>query len=106
MCATLVPRSHWRRGSAFWRKSAVDAVLSDTWMTHSASSLDQALAAYTRDSAWVEFMEDRKGQLTPGYLADIVILSGDIVKTAPEAVRELRPVMTICDGVVAYRTGA
>jgi predicted amidohydrolase YtcJ len=69
-------------------------------------SLDQALAAYTRDSAWVEFMEDRKGQLTPGYLADIVILSGDIVKTAPEAVRELRPVMTICDGVVAYRTGA
>ncbi|MDX3926183.1 MAG: amidohydrolase [Shinella sp.] len=65
-------------------------------------SLMETLAAYTRTSAWVEFMEDRKGVLKPGYLADIVVLSGDIEKTPYEDFAKLHPVATICDGKITH----
>lgn len=65
-------------------------------------SLMETLAAYTRTSAWVEFMEDRKGVLRPGYLADVVVLSGDIEAVPFDRLETLRPVMTICDGRVTY----
>lgn len=68
-------------------------------------TLMETLAAYTRTSAWVEFMEDRKGMLKPGYLADVVVLSGDIEAVAFDQLATLRPVMTICDGRVTYEAG-
>jgi predicted amidohydrolase YtcJ len=37
----------------------------------------EALTAYTRGSAYVEFQEHRKGVLKPGYLADFTLLSDD-----------------------------
>ncbi len=67
-----------------------------------AQTLDQALASYTRDNAWVEFTEDRKGMLKKGYLADLVLLDGDIEATPQEAIRELKVRTTICDGKVTY----
>ncbi|MFZ5672964.1 MAG: amidohydrolase [Pseudomonadota bacterium] len=65
-------------------------------------SLGDALAGYTRDGAWTEFMEDRKGRIAPGLLADIVVLSDDIERVAPETIDQLKPVVTICDGRVTY----
>ncbi|CAN7654364.1 amidohydrolase [Pararhizobium sp. LjRoot255] len=65
-------------------------------------SLMETLAAYTRTSAWVEFMEDRKGVLKPGYLADVVVLSGDIEAVPFDQLATLRPIMTVCDGRITY----
>jgi len=67
-----------------------------------AQTLDQALASYTRDNAWVEFAEDRKGMLKEGYLADLVLLDGDIEATPKKAIRELKVRTTICNGKVTY----
>ncbi|ESR23090.1 amidohydrolase [Lutibaculum baratangense] len=66
-------------------------------------TLHEALASYTRESAWVEFMEDRKGKLAPGYLADLVVLSGDVEQAPVETLHEIRPVTTICDGRITYQ---
>lgn len=66
-------------------------------------SLMELLAGYTRNGAWVEFMEDRKGVLKPGYLADVVVLNGDIEACAPDSVGALVPVTTICDGKITYQ---
>lgn len=65
-------------------------------------SLDDTLASFTRDGAWVEFAENDKGVLKPGYLADVVVLDGDIETTAPEAVDGLKVQATICDGRLTY----
>src|SRR5690606_20892215 len=65
-------------------------------------SLMDTLAAYTRDGAYAEFMEDRKGQIAPGMLADVVILSADIETVAPEAMDDVRVMTTICDGRVTF----
>ncbi len=65
-------------------------------------SLADTLASYTSDGAWTEFMEDRKGRIAPGMLADIVVLSGDIEAVAADEIDKLAPVVTICDGRVTY----
>ena len=65
-------------------------------------SLQDTLKGYTADGAWTEFMEDRKGRLAPGMLADIVVLSADIEAVEPEEIDKLHPVVTICDGRVTY----
>jgi predicted amidohydrolase YtcJ len=66
-------------------------------------SLHEALAGYTVEGAYAEFREDRKGRLRPGYLADLVILSGDLEKTDPEELHTVRPITTICGGKVTYQ---
>ncbi len=66
-------------------------------------SLSQALASYTRDGAFAEFMEARKGTLKSGMLADVAVLSADLEITDPEALHRVRPVVTICDGRVTYQ---
>jgi len=65
-------------------------------------TLAETLAAYTSTSAHVEFMEDRKGMLKPGYLADVVVLSANVETTAPQDLASIRPIVTICDGKVTY----
>ncbi len=65
-------------------------------------TLSETLAAYTKAGAYVEFMENRKGMLKPGFLADIVLLSGDVEAVASEDLAAIRPVLTICDGKVTY----
>ncbi len=67
-------------------------------------SLMEALEAYTAIGAWVEFMEDRKGVLKPGYLADVVILTKDIETVAPDDIMDtVRPAVTICDGRITFQ---
>ncbi len=68
--------------------------------------LDHVLQAYTAEGAWLEYMEDRKGVLKPGFLADLVVLDGDIHAVAPAEISRLRPIATICDGTVTYRRTA
>lgn len=65
-------------------------------------TLYQALSAYSRDSAYVEFAEDRKGRLAPGLLADIVVLGANIESTPVEGLHEVRPVVTVCGGKITY----
>jgi predicted amidohydrolase YtcJ len=62
-----------------------------------------AIAAYTLEPAFAEFEETRKGTLTVGKLADIVVLARDITKLAPEDVLQTRVDITIVEGQVAYR---
>jgi predicted amidohydrolase YtcJ len=64
--------------------------------------LHAVLAAYTTGGAWAERTEDRKGMLRPGYLADLVVLDGDIEATPAGRIGAMRVAQTICGGRVVW----
>ena len=64
--------------------------------------LGDALAAFTRDAAWAEHAEHRKGGLAPGMLADLAILDADLTRLSPAAVAGVRPRLTIVGGETVF----
>jgi predicted amidohydrolase YtcJ len=67
-----------------------------------AMTRDQALRSYTIDAAHAAYEEDLKGTLTPGKLADIVVLSQDLLTCPEPAILSTRVQHTIVGGSVAY----
>lgn len=65
-------------------------------------TLEETLIAYTRDAAYAEFRENQKGQLKPGFLADLVLLSTDIFRTPPEEIKNISPLLTLVNGKMTY----
>ena len=63
----------------------------------------EALRARTLDAAYAAFEEDIKGSLEPGKLADITVLSKDILEIPPEEILETKVLYTIVGGEVRYR---
>lgn len=68
-------------------------------------SRERALYSYTMGNAIAAFEEDIKGSLTPGKLADITVLSQDLLTVADEEIMNTEIVMTILGGEVRYRDG-
>jgi predicted amidohydrolase YtcJ len=64
---------------------------------------EEALASYTINNAFAAFEEDIKGSLTPGKLADIVVLNQDLLTVPDERVLETRVDLTILGGAIVYR---
>jgi predicted amidohydrolase YtcJ len=74
----------------------------DGWFSDERITLAEAVEHYTLGSAYAEFAEHRKGSLTAGKLADLVILSHDIFAVPPREILDTRPVMTIVGGRIVY----
>lgn len=64
--------------------------------------LRQAIDMYTTNGAYGSFEESRKGFLSEGCLADLVVLSEDPFDAAEAALKDIRVLMTIVDGEVRY----
>lgn len=62
----------------------------------------EALSCYTVGSAYAEFMEDRKGRLAPGMMADLVRLTADPTAVEPGEIRNIRVEETIVGGKTVY----
>jgi len=65
-------------------------------------SRPEALRSYTYNAAYAAFEEGSKGSLSPGKLADVVVLSKDIMAVPEEEIRDARVDYTIVGGKVAY----
>jgi hypothetical protein len=62
----------------------------------------EALKSYTINGAYAAFEEDIKGSLKPGKLADVTVLSKDILTVPDEEIRSARVLYTIVGGKVLY----
>ncbi len=62
----------------------------------------EALRGYTVNNAYASFEEDRKGSLAPGLLADITVLSRDILTIPVEEIPSTEVLYTIVGGRVLY----
>lgn len=67
-----------------------------------AMTREQALRSYTINNAYAAFEEDFKGSLTAGKLADLVVLSADILTVPQDEILETTIDYTILGGRVAY----
>lgn len=67
-----------------------------------AVTAEQALRAYTHGSAYAAHEDHRKGTLTPGKLADFVVLSDDLLSVPPTSIRELQIAATVVAGTFTH----
>jgi predicted amidohydrolase YtcJ len=63
----------------------------------------EALRAYTLAGAYGTFEDDIKGSIELGKLADLAILSDDILGIDPEAIKDLQVDLTMVDGKICYQ---
>jgi len=62
----------------------------------------EALRSYTLDAAYAAFEEEQKGSLTPGKLADVAVLSRDIMSVPEDEIPGARVLFTIIGGEVVF----
>jgi predicted amidohydrolase YtcJ len=65
-------------------------------------TIEEALKTYTLNAAYASFDEDKRGTVEPGKLADLTILSGDLLSVQSDEVRSSKVEMTIVNGKVVY----
>ncbi len=83
-------------------RATLDGKNSGGWIPEEKITLPEAVEAYTMGAAFTEFQDREKGSITPGKLADMVILSDNIFDLKPEAIRNVKVKTTIMGGKVVY----
>jgi len=66
-------------------------------------TVEDAVGAFTRGSAYAAFSDDRVGTLEVGKLADLAVLSQDIFSADPLAIAKTRVTMTMVGGKIVFR---
>lgn len=67
-------------------------------------TVKEAIRMFTSDAAYAIGQESKKGYLKEGYIADIIILDGDILKSS-DNLKDLKVTTTIKSGKILYREG-
>src|SRR5262245_4390319 len=65
----------------------------------------EALRLYTVGSSWFSTEEGKKGEIAPGQLADLAVLSADYFSIPDEEIKRLESVLTMVGGKVVYASG-
>jgi predicted amidohydrolase YtcJ len=76
------------------------------WFPDQRLTIQEAIEAYTKNSAWASFEEDLKGTLTAGKLADVVVFDTNLVeagRTNPAALLKAKVLYTITGGRIVYQ---
>jgi len=72
------------------------------WQAAQTITVDQGLELMTRAGAWSTFEEDRKGSITAGKLADLVVLDADPRRVALDDLADVKVRMTLVGGNIEY----
>ncbi len=72
----------------------------DGWFPVEKITMEEAIYYYTIGSAYAQFMEDRKGKIKKGYLADIVITDKDLFTIPENEIMKTKVDYTITGGRV------
>ncbi len=81
------------------RKGSSD---SQSWYPEECITVEEALKAYTVGGAFAACEEEQRGTVSPGKLADLVVLSGNICELPTEKIPQVEVDMTVFDGKIVY----
>ncbi|HEV2199975.1 MAG TPA: amidohydrolase [Bryobacteraceae bacterium] len=74
-----------------------------TWGANQRISVEEALRVNTINGAYNSHEEAIKGSITPGKLADFVVLSDDLFTVDQEKIKDLQIVRTVVGGTTVYQ---
>jgi hypothetical protein len=77
----------------------------DGWFPEQKLTMEEAIRCYTLGSSYAQFMENRKGVIKPGYLADIVITDRDLLTIPENEIMKTKVDYTIAGGKIVYSSG-
>ena len=75
----------------------------DGWIPGQKISVEEAIKCYTLNSAYASFEENIKGSIEIGKLADLIILSDDILSIDPVKIKDVKVELTVFDGKIIYQ---
>lgn len=81
-------------------RRTLDGANPQGWFPEQKITVQEAIEAYTLSNAYATFDEQVKGSITPGKLADLVVLSQDILTIPPSEIVKTEVVMTIVNGKI------
>ena len=87
---------------AMWTMVTRKTECGSVMMPSEAITREEALKAYTINNAFATFEESIKGSIEPGKLADMAVLSEDILTCPADNIKEIKCLMTILDGKIIY----
>jgi predicted amidohydrolase YtcJ len=83
-------------------RATLDGKNPNGWFPEQKLTVPETVEAYSMGSAYAEFQESEKGSITPGKLADMVLLSDDIFSIPPEKIRSVKVLKTIVGGKIVW----
>ena len=83
-------------------RRALDGKRPGGWVPEQRITVAEAIRAFTMGSAYASFDEKVKGSIEVGKVADMAVISDDILRIDPVQIEKVRVVMTIFDGKVVY----
>jgi predicted amidohydrolase YtcJ len=90
-------------------KSAIASIVSRDYTSQGLPdrhvTVEEAIRIYTMGGAWQDGMENVKGSIEKGKLADFCILDEDILTAEPQRIKDIRVKMTIVGGKIVYDGG-
>lgn len=86
-------------------RQTIDGANPKGWLPEQKITVEQALTAYTAQNAYAGFQEDRLGRLTPGYLADFVVLERNLLEIDPQEITTTKVLRTVVGGKERYVEG-
>jgi hypothetical protein len=96
------PNPFWGLHAAVTRRRADGSPGTEGWHPEQKLTVLEALHAFTAGPAYAAGMESRLGVLTPGYLADLLLLDTDPFTCRPEDLLNIRPLGTMINGNWSY----
>ena len=72
------------------------------WFPQEKLTVEEAIKAYTLNTAYAAYEEDIKGSITVGKLADFVILSDNLLTMDPDNIKDVKVLTTVVGGKVVY----
>ncbi len=83
-------------------RATLDGKNPNGWFPEQKLTIKEAIEAYTVGSAYAEFQENEKGSIAAGKLADMVLLSDDVLSIVSVNIRDVKVLKTWVGGKLIY----
>ena len=83
-------------------RATLDGKNPNGWFPQQKLTIKEAIEAYTMGSAYAEFQDREKGSITVGKLADMLLLSDDVLSVDPVKIRDVKVLKTWVGGQLTY----